>query len=87
MKSAIIITSDVKQIMFTPENDNEKRALEFLKDPDSNIKILYKSGTFYDDTPHAMGYDVEMCKAKYLRAFTDKDSLMIVMIKKETKDE
>ena len=82
MKSAIVIASDGKQVMLTPENENEERALEFLKDPDSDISIEFKTGGFYE-THNAVGYDVSMCKGGYYRAFPDGKSLMIVLTKKK----
>lgn len=46
MKTAILITEGVKQIMFTPENESEKEALRYIS-PNDEIHTVVKKGTFY----------------------------------------
>lgn len=86
MKTAIIIADGIKQIMFTPENDSEKQALKMIT-PQDDITLETHTGTFYNSSPEsAKGYTVSECKGGYLRAFEDKNSLMIVLRpKKEVK--
>lgn len=84
MKTAIIISAGIKQIMFTPENDSEKMALKMIT-TDDDISIEVKSGTLFDRgyTPKsALGYTVQKCRGDYLRAYEDEDSLMLVLKKK-----
>ena len=83
MKTAIIISEGIKQIMFTPENENEKRALEMITTEDE-IKVEIKTGSFHD-TYRAVGYTIDMCKGGYLRAWDNEDSLMLVLTPKKTK--
>lgn len=84
MKTAIIITEGIKQIMFTPENDSEKQALKLIT-PDDNIELAVKKGSFHYDYDRPAGYSVDMCRGGYLRAWTSEDSVMLVLTpKKET---
>ncbi len=81
MKTAIIISDGVKQIMFTPENESEKQALKLIT-PQDDITVETKEGSLFDNhsTPKsAIGYTVSECKGGYLRAYEDTDSLMIVL--------
>ena len=77
MKTAIIISNGLKQIMFTPENDSEKQALKMIT-LDDNITIDVKSGAFTDKPP-TMGYSVSQCQGGYLRAWEDEDSVMLLL--------
>lgn len=80
MKTAIIFSDGIKQIMFTPENDSEKQALQLIT-PDDNISLAIKEGNFYDADKNNKPFsaDVQQCKGGYLRAFTDEKSIMIVL--------
>ncbi len=82
MKCAIVIADEVKQVMLTPENDSEKQALKMIT-PDDNISLAIKEGTFADTKPSAAGYSVGMCKGGYLRAWDNKDSIMLVLTPKK----
>lgn len=85
MKTAIIIADGIKQIMFTPENESEKMALNMFT-PDDNISLEVKQGTLYDghNTPQcARGYIVQKCKGEFLRAYDNEDSLMLVLTPKD----
>jgi hypothetical protein len=83
MKTAIIISGDIKQIMFTPENDSEKQAIKMIT-ADDDISVEFKQGSFHDDRV-LVGYTVGMCKGGYLRAWDNDNSLMLVL--KPKKDE
>lgn len=86
MKVSVIISEGVKQVMFTPENDNEKFALKMIS-PDDNIELAIKQGSFYADGLKPAGYSVNMCRGGYLRAWTNEDSVMLVLTpKKETSE-
>lgn len=87
MKTAVIISDGVKQIMLTPENDSEKFALGMISTND-NISVEFKSGTLYDgkSPESAKGYTVSKCQGGYLRAFESAESLMLVLTPKEIKE-
>jgi len=63
METAIILADGIKQIMFTPENDSEKAALELIT-PLDDISLEMKRGTLYDQHPDcAIGYVIQKSKA------------------------
>ena len=79
MKCAVIIADKIKQIMLTPENDSERMALNFITS-DDEITLDVEWGTLYNDTPpSARGYTVSECKGGWLRAYEQKDALMLVL--------
>ena len=80
MKTAILITHGVKQIMFTPENDSEKEALSYISKDDDIHTIL--KGTLYDD-PKIFGVNIYECQGGYLRAEEQEDSVMFVLTPKK----
>ena len=85
MKTAILITDGVKQIMFTPENDNEKQALKMIS-PDDEIHTVIKDGTF-SSINGIFGANVYMCQGGYMRAEENESSVMFVLTPKEKKNE
>lgn len=85
MKTAIIISEGVKQIMFTPENDTEKQALKMFT-PDDDIKMEVKQGSFHSGLS-PQGYRVQMCMGGYLRAWDSEDSLMLVLTPRSQESE
>ena len=68
--------------MFTPENDSEKQALKMIT-PDDNIELAIKEGSFHGHDISAASYHVGMCQGGYLRAWEDKDSIMLVLTPKK----
>jgi len=83
MKTAILITEGVKQIMFTPENDNEKEALKYIS-PDDDIHIVIKTGSFYgDNEAKIFGVNVYECRGGYYRAENNDESVMFVLTPKK----
>lgn len=80
MKTAILITNNVKQIMFTPENDSEKEALSYISTED-NIHTVIKKGSFYDGD-EIFGVDIYECQGGYYRAQNKTDSVMFVLTPK-----
>lgn len=79
MKTAIIIANGLKQIMFTPETDEERQALKMIT-PNDEISLEVKEGSFFDRSPaSAQGYVVRECRGDYLRAYEDTDSIMLVL--------
>lgn len=82
MKCAIVIADGVKQIMFTPETQNEKHALSMIT-TDDDISLDIKRGSFYDTMPNsAAGYCVAKSRGGYLRAYQSEESLMLVLTPK-----
>lgn len=86
MKCAIIIACGIKQIMFTPENDEERMALKLIT-PMDEISMDVKEGTLYNDSPpSARGYVISKCAGGYLRAYEDVNSLMLVLRPKKIEE-
>lgn len=85
MKTAIVFADGIKQIVLTPENDDEKQALKLIT-PNDDISLAVKTGTFIDkhaEKPfHAV---INCCQGGYLRAFSDEESIMLVLTPKPTK--
>ena len=77
MKISIVIVEGAKQIMLTPETEHEKQALKFIN-PQDTLKVVSRWGSFTNEYKHAE-LQVEKCKGEYLRAFSDKDSLMFLV--------
>jgi hypothetical protein len=80
MKTAILITDGVKQIMFTPENDAERQALKFIS-PDDNIHTVIKTGTF-SNVNGVFGAKIYECQGGYMRAEENQESVMFVLTPK-----
>lgn len=85
MKTAILLTDGVKQIMFTPENKNEKQALKMIS-PDDKIRVVVKTGTFGSASlDKVLGVQVYLCQGGYYRAVEQEDSVMFVITPKKKK--
>ena len=85
MKTAIIFADGIKQIMFTPENNEEKEALKMITS-DDNIELAIKTGTIYDGprgSRSPYGGSVQLSRGGYLRIFDGDDSLMLVLTPKK----
>lgn len=83
MKVSLIISEDVRQIMFTPESEQEKIALKMIS-KDDKIELAVKEGSFYGMS--SAGYRLGMCNGGYLRAWEDEDSIMLVITPKKDKE-
>ena len=77
MKISIVIVEGAKQIMLTPETDHEKQALKFIN-PEDTLKVVSRWGSFTNEYSHAQ-LQVSKCEGEYLRAFSEKDSLMFLI--------
>lgn len=85
MKTSIIFSDGIKQIMFTPENESEKQALKLIT-PDDDIELALKQGTFYNEhDPKPFTGSVNSCQGGYLRVFDSTDSIMLVLTPKRKK--
>ena len=81
MKTSILLADGVKQIMFTPETENEKQALGLIT-PDDNIHTVIHRGAFYNE-PQVFGVNVFKCQGGWMRAENSEDSVMFVLTPKE----
>lgn len=81
MKTSILLANGVKQIMLTPETENEKQALKMIS-PDEDIHTVIKTGTF-SERDEVFGVNVERCQGGYMRAYEDNDSVMFVLTPKK----
>jgi len=82
MKTAILLADGVKQIMFTPETDNEREALKMIT-PDDDIHTVIKRGAFYDGDEKIFGVNVYECQGGYYRAENNPESVMFVLTPKK----
>ncbi len=85
MKTAVIFSDGIKQIVFTPENDQEKYALSLLT-PADDIELLITNGSFGDKNNRPFTATVNSCRGGFLRIFSDEDSRILVLKPKEKKD-
>jgi len=84
MKTTIILHDNIKQVVFTPENETEKQALKMFS-PNDNISLAIKEGSFYGYKEGAKPFsvDVAMCQGGYMRAWDSSDSVILVLTPKE----
>lgn len=85
MKVAIIFSNGMKQINFTPENDDEKQALKLIT-PNDDIDLAVKIGSFGDEKFRNLGIEINQCQGGYLRAFSNEESVMLVLSPKDKKE-
>lgn len=78
MKVAIIFSEGVKQINFTPENEDEKQALKLIT-PNDDIQLAVKNGSFGEERYEPFTIEVNQCKGGYLRVFDNSESIMLVL--------
>jgi hypothetical protein len=83
MKCAVIMANGIKQIMLSPENKEEKMALQLIT-PNDDIKLDLIWGTMFDRVPpSAAKYVVQKSRGDYLRAYEQEEALMLVLTPKE----
>jgi hypothetical protein len=79
MQCAVVLAEGIKQVMLTPETDNEKMALKMFS-PTSKVSVAIKHGTFHEPRGATVaGYYVEECRGGYLRAWRGEESVMLVI--------
>jgi len=85
MKTAVIFADGIKQVVFTPENDNEKLALDLIT-PSDDIELLLTTGTVYDMDKSIRPFTatINEYKGGYLRMYNDDDSKIFVLRPKNT---
>lgn len=86
MKVAIIFSDGVKQINFTPENEDEKQALKLIT-ADDDIQLAVKTGHFGEEYYKPFTVGIKQCQGGYLRAFGNSESIMLVLTPKKKEPE
>lgn len=81
MRTAILLADGVKQIMFTPETENERQALGLIT-ADDDIHTIVKKGSFYGGEK-VFGVNIYTCQGGYMRAEQDEESVMFVLTPKK----
>ena len=83
MRCAVIFADGIKQILFTPENDEERFALKLITAND-DISLKIKHGSFTDRNNFVpAGFTINECQGGYLRMYESADSVMLVLRPKE----
>jgi len=89
MKTAILLADNgIRQIMFTPETEIEKKALGMIvPEDDISVKTKIKRGVFHDGDTEIFGVDVSMSQGGYMRAYEhhNEESVMFVITPKKKK--
>lgn len=78
MITAVIFAGGVKQIVLTPETQDEKFALSMIGGND-DIEVLVKQGSFGDKYNQPMSGNVSESQGGYLRMYRDEDSRILVL--------
>ena len=86
MKTAVIFADGVKQIIFTPENKDEKYALSLLT-PNDDIELLIQNGSFGEERFKPFTATVDPCQGGWLRLYLDNESRILVLKPKKKEDE
>jgi len=82
MKVDIIFSEGIKQINFTPENDDEKMALSLIT-PNDDISLAVEQGRFGEESYKPFSVSINQSRGGYLRAFGSEQSIMLVLTPKE----
>ena len=82
MKISIVFTDGARQIMMTPENDHEEKALKMIH-PLDELKVVSKMGSWDLGHSQHVSYNIGKCKGGYYRPFPENDSLMFVIEDKQ----
>jgi hypothetical protein len=82
MRTAVIFSDGVKQIVFTPENDSEQYALSLIT-PGDDIELLVETGSFGEQHYKPFTRSVSQCQGGWLRLYQDKDSRILVLKPRE----
>lgn len=89
MKTALIFADGIKQIIFTPENDDERQALKMFTS-DDHIELAVVEDGLYDypnkgQRPYAPS--LGKCRGGWLRVFgEDSKSIMFVLSPKKKEE-
>ena len=78
MKTAIIFSEGIKQVVLTPENDEEKFALSLIT-PNDDIELLLTNGTMYDMKIKPFTATINESKGEYLRFYSEENSRILVL--------
>jgi hypothetical protein len=83
MKTSIIFSDNLKQVVLTPETDSEKLAMEMFT-ADDNVQIALKHGSIYScqgDIPFTA--NIAECSGGYLRCYNNDKSIILVLRPKD----
>lgn len=86
MKTAVVFADGLKQVIFTPENDDERMALKLIT-PNDKIELAIQSGSFGEARFRPFTASINACKGGYLRVFDSSESLMLVLTPKDKKEQ
>lgn len=86
MKTSIIFADGLKQINFTPENNDERQTLKLIT-TDDNIQLAIKSGSFGEERFKPFSVNIDQCQGGYLRTFDSSNSVMLVLSSKNKNNE
>lgn len=78
MKTAIVFCDGIKQIIFTPENKEEKEALKLFSAND-DIELAIHTGSFGEQNFKPFTVSLNKCQGGYLRVYNDAESIMFVL--------
>ncbi len=81
MKTAIIFADGIKQIIFTPENDDEKKALKLFS-PNDDIELAIHTGSFGEQRFRPFTANIQKCQGGFLRVFDNSESIIFVLTPK-----
>jgi len=82
MKTAIVFSDGIKQIIFTPENAQERQALSLFT-VDDNIELAIHTGSFGEASYKPFTPSIHACQGGYLRVFNNPQSIMFVLTPKK----
>ena len=85
MKISVLLNESGKQVILSPENDFEKKALAMIG-PEEKVEIAVKHGQFMDKVGEHVSYDIGKCQGGYFRAFQSDGSVMFVITPKEKRE-
>lgn len=78
MKTAIVFADGLKQIILTPENDDEKKALKLIT-PQDDIELAVHTASFGEARFKPFTVKINESKGGYLRTYDDTESIMLVL--------
>lgn len=84
MKVAIVISDNIKQVVFTPETDSERQALKLIT-PNDNIDLAIKEGYVFNHGYSQTTFHGKFneCQGGFLRMYEDQESIMLILTPKK----
>jgi len=78
MKTAVILSEGIKQIVFTPESTSEKYALSLITAED-DIEVLVTNGQVGESSFKPFSARMSECRGGFLRLYSDRESRILVL--------